>query len=1048
MTRQRTALERWVSMVALVLLLATAWPGPVRGQGPRPAQDMEAFLLQRIREPGFFPRYQYAPACVTGQAGAPAAMGPIGDWSRLTFASTREGNWEIYTARGDGTQQTRLTTVGAPDLGPELYHGASAIVFVSKRTVDYEVHKMNADGSGVTRLTYSSDPKWLPSWSRDGSRVAFFAYPGGNAGNAEIYTMNADGSGLQRLTYNSSWDGHPTWSPDGTRIAFISDRSGGVQVWTMNADGSNQQQLTTGLRYTAFPAWSPDGTRIALNDDFNSDGYFDLALINADGSGLTHPLGASPATYDNAAPAWAPHGDALAFFRVNWTYRGSEDTWYWINADIYRLDLNSGATDLLVGSHCDWFPDWKATDVTPPTSQVEALPAFAQATFPVTWGGSDDAAGVRSYDIQVRDGPSGAWTDWLLDTTATSANFTGVDAHTYYFRSRARDHAYNLEAYPTGNGDAWITVDTTPPDSSAASPFAANGPFTVTWSASDAGSGVDTYDIQVRDGPSGVWSDWILDTTATSALFTNVADAHTYYFRSRARDQVGNVGEYPTDPDTATLVDFVPPTSQAGSPEYALATTFVVTWTGSDVGAGVASYDIQVRDGITGTWQDWLLSTTQTQAAFSGQLGHAYYFQSRAWDRAGNVEEYPGGDGDTVTYTPRYQLDGHVLDIRENPIAGATVEAAPLGLTTTLSGADGAFSLFFNLTGTVDLSAAHPAYGAMPPMHGIAVLAPPPAITFYLPPAEDAIADGGFEAGDLAAWTLGAWQQPGEVAPVLTGTAHTGDYGVPLGGVVPPPVVSPTEGFVSSALISEAGGVLTSPLVVAEIPPGAVSGTVQMTLRGIPTIVGIPAGKQDVGLHFAWQVALTDGTPVDATLLPVTLTLTYRDILWRDAQVDGEASLDLWRLELDGFWYSMGAALDPQANTATIATTEPRTFALLGDAYEAGPWTYLLEQDVTITPTSFSGAVGLIYRVVAPPQANQLWLVLRGSGGEARYAIPTTLSDWVHRWWELPEWAGPTLTVRLEWVQAEHDGVPAIVVDEVAMEVRAIHSIYLPVIFK
>ena len=41
-------------------------------------------------------------------------------------------------------------------------------------------------------------------------------------GNFEIYSMNADGSGQTRLTNNPAADGFPTWSPDGTRIAFVS----------------------------------------------------------------------------------------------------------------------------------------------------------------------------------------------------------------------------------------------------------------------------------------------------------------------------------------------------------------------------------------------------------------------------------------------------------------------------------------------------------------------------------------------------------------------------------------------------------------------------------------------------------------------------------------------------------------------------------------------------------------------------------------------------------------------------------------------------------
>ena len=54
----------------------------------------------------------------------------------------------------------------------------------------------------------------------------------------------------------------------------------------MNADGSNQHAITPPLSYLGSHAWSPDGISIAIDYDADGDGWNELAVMNADGTGL------------------------------------------------------------------------------------------------------------------------------------------------------------------------------------------------------------------------------------------------------------------------------------------------------------------------------------------------------------------------------------------------------------------------------------------------------------------------------------------------------------------------------------------------------------------------------------------------------------------------------------------------------------------------------------------------------------------------------------------------------------------------------------------
>ena len=82
--------------------------------------------------------------------------------------------------------------------------------------------------------------------------------------NADIFVIRADGTHLEQLTDSPEWEEHPSWSPDGTRIAYdVGSNSfprDDPSVWVMNEDGSAKARLTPGYD----PHWSPDGERIVF----------------------------------------------------------------------------------------------------------------------------------------------------------------------------------------------------------------------------------------------------------------------------------------------------------------------------------------------------------------------------------------------------------------------------------------------------------------------------------------------------------------------------------------------------------------------------------------------------------------------------------------------------------------------------------------------------------------------------------------------------------------------------------------------------------------
>lgn len=73
---------------------------------------------------------------------------------------------------------------------------------------------------------------------------------------------------------------------------------------------------------------------------------------------------------------------------------------------------------------------------------------------------------------------------------------------------------------------------------------------------------------------------------------------------------------------------------------------WVTWWNSSDNLSGIVTYDVQYRDGASGTWTDMVTYTSNQSYRFVGEDNHTYYFRSRARDNAGNVSLYASGDGD------------------------------------------------------------------------------------------------------------------------------------------------------------------------------------------------------------------------------------------------------------------------------------------------------------------------------------------------------------------------------------------------------------------
>ena len=184
---------------------------------------------------------------------------------RIAFTYVAHGEERIAVMNVDGTGVELLTPATMRTIHPSWTPDGTRLLFCTDDDLRppaknaSDLYSLDMRTKTLTRFM-TGGVNTFPVMSPDGKRIAFRRMLGEM--NSEVFVANADGSDARNLTNHPAFDGWPSWSPDGTRIAFASNRNAAYQIWVMNADGSAPRLVANTEGRATSPQWSRDGKKI------------------------------------------------------------------------------------------------------------------------------------------------------------------------------------------------------------------------------------------------------------------------------------------------------------------------------------------------------------------------------------------------------------------------------------------------------------------------------------------------------------------------------------------------------------------------------------------------------------------------------------------------------------------------------------------------------------------------------------------------------------------------------------------------------------------
>ncbi|NZA28560.1 Tol-Pal system beta propeller repeat protein TolB [Luteimonas sp. SJ-92] len=231
-------------------------------------------------------------------------------WTRIAYVTQtgvgQGARYALIVADSDGHNPQTVVRSNEPLLSPSWSPEGSRLAYVSFERGNSSIYIQDLTTGGRELVSSFRGINSGPAFSPDGRRLALTL---SRSGNPEIYVMDLGSKALTRLTEHFGIDTAPEWSPDGASVYFTSDRGGRPQIYQVPAGGGGATRVSFQGNYNSDPSVSFDGQKIAVAQ--GSGNVYRIAVLDRSlGSPRWSTL--SPGSLDES-PSFAPNASMILY---------------------------------------------------------------------------------------------------------------------------------------------------------------------------------------------------------------------------------------------------------------------------------------------------------------------------------------------------------------------------------------------------------------------------------------------------------------------------------------------------------------------------------------------------------------------------------------------------------------------------------------------------------------------------------------------------------------------------------------------------------------